>query len=309
MDTIFVFLLYIFTQFVLLILFAPFFDWLIKNIKAFFNWRKLFSIFQSYYDLNKLFKKELIINKHSSIITVIAPIFLLSIIFLLVFFVPVVYWIVDFNIIYFIYIFSLYVFFIVILWMDSSTYFGWLWVSRELFLLFLCECVILMMIAILYINIGSLDIFQIFNSSMFLTSNIVYILFVWCLAIITFFVIMAENTRFPFDNPATHLELTMIHEAMLLEISWPNLALLELASKIKMMIYLNLFISIFMSYNFGISEYAVLLLLWIIKMFIMVFLVAIVEVYLTKIRIFRYQEWFGLMLVSCIMILLFNMFI
>jgi len=59
-------------------------------------------------------------------------------------------------------------------------------------------------------------------------------IFYLVLVVAFFYIILAENNRFPFDNPATHLELTMIHEAMLLETQGKQLAIMEIASKIKM---------------------------------------------------------------------------
>jgi formate hydrogenlyase subunit 4 len=70
------------------------------------------------------------------------------------------------------------------------------------------------------------------------------------LGIIFYYIILAENKRFPFDNPATHLELTMIHEAMLLETNSKHLAIMEIASKIKLVTFLSLFIYIFLPFTF-----------------------------------------------------------
>lgn len=83
---------------------------------------------------------------------------------------------------------------------------------------------------------------MIFNKSVFSPYEII---FYTVLVVVFFYTILAENKRFPFDNPSTHLELTMIHEAMLLETEGKQLMLLEIASKIKMYGFISLFVWIF----------------------------------------------------------------
>jgi len=71
-------------------------------------------------------------------------------------------------------------------------------------------------------------------------------------AVIMRYILVAENKRFPFDNPTTHLELTMIHEAMLLETTGPTLGMIELASKINLIGFMSLFSYLVLPFDFGI---------------------------------------------------------
>jgi formate hydrogenlyase subunit 4 len=114
-------------------------------------------------------------------------------------------------------------------------------------------------------------------------------------------VALAENARIPVDNPATHLELTMVHEAMVLEYSGRHLAVIELAAALKLLLYLSLICCIFVpwglapadgslgSYAFGIATY-------IAKMAIGGFLLVLLETSIAKMRVFRVPDFLGIAL-------------
>ena len=165
------------------------------------------------------------------------------------FFVPVIHGSSTINLIYLFYIFALGAFFLILYGMDSGTYFGGLGASRELFVAFLLEPIILVFIAIFSSSFHALDIDGLSNtlSTFDYSPSTILILIISAAAFLI--VLLGENTRFPFDNPATHLELTMIHEAMLLETSGPNLALIEYAAKLKLITFITLFIDIFFPFT------------------------------------------------------------
>ena len=108
---------------------------------------------------------------------------------------------------------------------------------------------------------------------------------------------LAENARVPIDNPTTHLELTMIHEAMILEYSGRHLALIEWAASLKLFAYSCLGIALF--FPFGIPEasdplsLSVAGLIMIIKLTIGGFCLALIETLSAKMRIFRAPEFLG----------------
>jgi formate hydrogenlyase subunit 4 len=108
------------------------------------------------------------------------------------------------------------------------------------------------------------------------------------------FVLLAECARYPVDNPATHLELTMVHEAMILEYSGPYLAMLELASAIKILIFsiffLNVLFPIF-AFATNVSSVVLLMGLTIVKLFVAGSSIALVETVLVKMRFYRMQEY------------------
>ena len=109
-----------------------------------------------------------------------------------------------------------------------------------------------------------------------------------------FIILIAETGRIPVDNPATHLELTMIHEAMVLEYAGPDLALVEWASSVKELLYLTLLVDLFVP--FGLALVAepvsvfVALVVWAIKVFVLAVAVTITESSNAKLRLFRVPE-------------------
>ena len=299
----------IIVQLLSIILLAPLFDGILKRFKAFLNGRRGASVFQTYYDLLKLFQKEQIINRHTSFMTTLAPMVICSVFLVAAFFVPVIRTsVISINLIYLFYLFALGTFFLILYGMDAGTYFGGLGGSRELFLAFLLEPIILVLIAMLYGSFSSMDVsglaqgISTFDHSPY--SVFLLIIFAAAFAI----VFLGENTRFPFDNPATHLELTMIHEAMLLETGGPALALLEYAAKIKIVTFMTLFLDLFMPFSFGLSSTVSLWILWFAEMLVLIAILGKFEVYITKLRIFRYQNYTGVMLILLMIMFLFHLY-
>jgi formate hydrogenlyase subunit 4 len=109
-----------------------------------------------------------------------------------------------------------------------------------------------------------------------------------------FIIVIAETGRIPVDNPATHLELTMIHEAMVLEYAGPDLALVEWASAVKELLYLTLLVDLFMPVGMATSArpvaIVVALLAWAGKVFLLAIAVTITESTNAKLRLFRVPE-------------------
>ena len=107
-------------------------------------------------------------------------------------------------------------------------------------------------------------------------------------------VTLAETGRLPVDNPATHLELTMIHEAMVLEYGGPDLALVEWASAVKELLYLTLLVDLFLPMGIATSTapgaLLVALLAWIGKVGLLAIAVTVVESTNAKLRLFRVPE-------------------
>jgi formate hydrogenlyase subunit 4 len=109
-----------------------------------------------------------------------------------------------------------------------------------------------------------------------------------------FVIVIAETGRIPVDNPATHLELTMIHEAMVLEYAGPDLALVEWASAVKELLYLTLLVNLFMPIGIATSGDAgavlVALLAWTGKVLLLAIAVTVTESTNAKLRLFRVPE-------------------
>jgi formate hydrogenlyase subunit 4 len=109
-----------------------------------------------------------------------------------------------------------------------------------------------------------------------------------------FIIVVAETGRIPVDNPATHLELTMIHEAMVLEYAGPDLALVEWASALKELLYFTLLVDLFAPVGIATSgapgAILVALVAWAAKVFLLAVAVTIVESTNAKLRLFRVPE-------------------
>jgi formate hydrogenlyase subunit 4 len=107
-------------------------------------------------------------------------------------------------------------------------------------------------------------------------------------------IVIAETGRIPVDNPATHLELTMIHEAMVLEYAGPDLAIVEWASAVKELVYLSLLVNLFMPIGIAMSLAPLALLVgfvtWAGKVLLLAVFVTLVESTNAKLRLFRVPE-------------------
>ena len=120
-----------------------------------------------------------------------------------------------------------------------------------------------------------------------------------------FIVTLAETGRLPVDNPATHLELTMIHEAMILEYSGRYLALIEWAASLKLLIFLSLLANLFAPW--GVATEPTLLALgvgivtWLFKLALLGVIIAVLETRVAKLRLFRVPELLGLSFVLALL--------
>jgi len=111
-------------------------------------------------------------------------------------------------------------------------------------------------------------------------------------------VALTENARVPVDNPATHLELTMVHEAMVLEYSGRHLAVIELASALKLLLYISLIACIFAPWGMarqddGLIGMAIGAVTWVGKLAVGGFLMVVFETAIAKMRVFRVPEFVG----------------
>jgi formate hydrogenlyase subunit 4 len=119
------------------------------------------------------------------------------------------------------------------------------------------------------------------------------------IALIT--VAIAENARIPVDNPATHLELTMVHEAMMLEYSGRHLAVIELAAALKLLLYVSLIGCIFTPWGLapassGLAAYSVGMASYLAKLAVGGFLLVLFETSIAKMRVFRVPDFLGIAL-------------
>jgi formate hydrogenlyase subunit 4 len=118
-------------------------------------------------------------------------------------------------------------------------------------------------------------------------------------------VAVAETGRIPIDNPATHLELTMVHEAMILEYTGRHLALMEWGAMLKLMIYSVLLANLFLPWGIA-DNFSTLSLLTgfatiTVKLFLLATALAVMETGIAKMRFFRAPQYLGLAFILCLL--------
>lgn len=178
--------------------------------------------------------------------------------------------------------------------LDTGTAFGGMGASREMTVLALVEPTILVSVFALSIRVGSTNLGAIVTSTVEDPLSVISPVSVLA-AVALVIVIIAETGRIPVDNPSTHLELTMIHEAMILEYAGPDLALIEWASAMRLSVLLGLLASLFFPVGIavgGASALAVLVAIvaLVLKVAVLGVLLAAGEVFMAKLRLFRIPE-------------------
>lgn len=297
----------------LLIIVTPLFMGILKKFKAILRGYKGSSIFQVYYDYQKLFSKGRIRSSQSSFITQIGPILSLAAAITVVFMIPTFFSSGETylgSLFLIIFMMSVIKFLNTLIGLDCASTFGGMGTSRELFLSMLAEPVMFLTIMFLYFENKSFNIFTIsFNNS----SGVFYGIGHSLAAISFFILLLTENARLPIDNPETHLELTMIHEAMILDLSGTDLAFVEMASQIKLMIFLTIFINLFMPFGAATTLGVVTILkasiVFFIKILVILFGISIIEISMTKSRLFRVPELLSAALAIAIAAISLNYFL
>ena len=283
----------------LLIVAAPLLAGWIKWVKCHLQNRKAPSLLQPYRELVKLFGKQPVVAEQASWLFEAAPYVIFASVVLAASVVPFIAVHLPTasiaDVIALVRFLALGRFFLVLAGMDVGTAFGGMGSSREAMIASLGEPAMLM--AIFALSMGA--------NTTNLASSIDYVLgsglvlrpsFIFALAGMAL-VAVAETGRVPVDNPATHLELTMIHEAMILEYSGRYLALIEWAAEIKLMLYGVLIANMF--FPWGIAEELTLPALAagtgsiLLKLAMLGLVLAVSETLFAKMRVFRVQDFLG----------------
>ena len=180
--------------------------------------------------------------------------------------------------------------------LDVGTSFGGIGSSREMMIASLAEPAMLMVVFTLSLIAGST---QLSSISAALQGPGIGLQVSLALALVGLVMVaIAENGRIPIDNPATHLELTMVHEAMVLEYSGRHLALIEAASHLKLLLYVSVIGCVFAPWGIatsgqGAAAFAAGLAIYLAKMTAGGFLLALFESVIAKMRVFRYSDFLG----------------
>lgn len=269
----------------------------IRKIKARMQNRKGASVFQPYRDLWKLFHKDEVVSKDASWISRFAPLGIFSLSILIASGIPVLTSMVMFqpvsDFLVLIYLFAAGTFFLALAGLDAGSPFGGIGSSREMTVAALAEGGLLFSLLAVALTVKTTSIASMIQG---MTSLPLGATFALMIAFVGFcIVVLAEGGRYPFDNPATHLELTMIHEAMILEFSGKSLALIEWAAWNKMLIFLILAVNVFFPWGIvtGILSISALFLAIVsvtVKVGVVASMIAVVESSIAKIRFFRIPD-------------------
>jgi len=284
---------------ILLLLISPLLLTFIKALKMRLLFKRSLPLLQGYRTFAKLMQKETIISYEASKITRIAPFLVLSPLIVIMFFLPPIvkgaFYVSFVDAFTITGLLALSTFFLMLLGLDSASSFGGMGSSREAFISALVEPAMVLTIFSISMMAGDLGVGQagVNLAHHFPKEHMASYLF----AAISFFILLiAENGRIPVDNPETHLELTMVHEAMILDITGVYLALIEMAASVKFVIFASLFASLFMPFGLELPIIPAILI-FILKLFLISATVAVIEVNTAKLRLFKVPNLLGIAIV------------
>jgi formate hydrogenlyase subunit 4 len=302
-----------FVQAVVILAVSPFLVGLIRKVKAYLQCRRGPSLLQPYYDMAKLFRKDVVASTHTSWIFTATPYILFASTLAAALLVPVFVSQVPLNfagdIITVVYLLALGTFFLILAGLDAGSAFGGMGSSREAIVAALTEPAMILSIFAVGLTAGSTNLSTIVHKTALLQGIVTdpppHLMALAALFIVT----LAETGRVPVDNPATHLELTMIHEAMILEYSGRYLALVEWASAMKLLLFLTLISNIFAPWGIATEPAPVWmgfgLAVWLVKISALAVLIGVIESMFAKLRLFRVTDFLGLAFILSLLAIIF----
>ncbi len=287
-------------QMILVLLLAPLLTGLVRKIKARLLRRRGASVLQPYRDLLRLLRKEAVLAENASWLFRWTPYMVFAATWVAAALVPTFAtgltfsWTAD--LIAIIALLASTRFFLALAGMDVGTSFGGIGSSREVMIASLAEPAMLLIVFTLALVAGST---QLSTIAAVMGSPQVGLRVSLALALIALVIVaIAENARIPVDNPATHLELTMVHEAMILEYSGRHLAMIEFAASLKLLLYMALIACLFMPWGLatsgaGPATYAIGVATFLGKLTLLAILLAVFESAVAKMRVFRVSDFLG----------------
>lgn len=287
-------LLYIVIQLLVILLTAPLLNGIINKIKAFSQKRKGAPVLQMYFNLYKLFRKSSVVSEVSSWIFKVTPYIVFTTSVAAALLVPVSTRILPEQIpgdfIMLVSILALGRFFMMIAALDTASTFGGMGSSREGMISALIEPSILVSLFTVGLISQSSSLLAMMNTMQNIGTPLLHPVYIMIfLALIT--IIIAETSRIPVDDPSTHLELTMVHEAMILEYSGRHLALMEYGAAIKQLVFITLLVNILLPHDqliaiTGIGAVILSIIIYLIKVIGVTIIIAIAEINTVKLKLF-----------------------
>jgi len=293
---------------------APLLVGALRTMKARLVGRRGPRVLQPYADLAKLLRKDAVVSTTTSWIFRVTPYVLIASMLVAALIVPLLLArpVLDFaGLVLLMYLFVLGTFFLALAGLDAGSAFGGMGSSREVAVAALAEPTIMIAILALALRAETTNLGGImarFTEEPQLAANPGHLLAFGAL----FLVMLAETGRLPVDNPATHLELTMIHEAMVLEYSGHYLALVEWASAMKLFLFMALLANLFFPWGMPASPTVAALglgaAIFVMKLALLTTGLAVLETVIAKLRLFRVPEMlagsFALALLSVLAVFL-----
>ena len=287
-------------QMVLVLLLSPLLTGFVRKIKARLLRKQGPPLLQPYRDLIRLMRKEVVLADSASWLFRVIPYIVFAGTWVAASLVPtfrgglLFSWSAD--LIAIIALLGSARFFLALAGLDVGTSFGGIGSSREVMIATLAEPAMLMIVFTLALVAGSTRLSTMAN---YMLSGEVGLRVSLGLALIALIMVaIAENARIPIDNPATHLELTMVHEAMVLEYSGRHLALIDLSSELKLLLYVSVIACLFLPWGIvghELSSPAVAVGVgsYLVKLAVGGFLLAVFETSIAKMRVFRVPAFLG----------------
>jgi len=300
-------------QTIILLTVSPFIVGLIRKVKARLQVRRGASVFQPYADLAKLFRKQPVISTTTSWIFTATPYIVFASTLAAGLLVPVFLSSTPLNfagnIIALVYLLALGTFFLMLAGLDAGSAFGGMGSSREAIVASLTEPAMILSIFAIALTAGSTNLSTIVHKTALL-EGIVIDPTPHLMALAALFIVaIAETGRVPVDNPATHLELTMIHEAMILEYSGRYLALVEWAAGLKLVVFLTLIANVFAPWGIATTleptALGIGLATYLLKVSALGVLIGVLESMFAKLRLFRVTDLLGVAFILALLGLVF----
>jgi formate hydrogenlyase subunit 4 len=287
-------------QMALVLLLAPLLIGFVRKIKARLLRRQGPSLLQPYRDLLRLLQKEVVLAESASWLFRVIPYLIFATTWVAAALVPtfatglLFSWSAD--LIAITALLGSARFFLALAGLDVGTSFGGIGSSREVMIASLAEPAMIMIIFTLALLAGTTELSSI--AGFMLDTNVGLRVSLGLALVALIMVAIAENARIPVDNPATHLELTMVHEAMVLEYSGRHLAMIELAAAIKLLLYVSLLGCVFLPWGMaaadgGLKAYGIGIIAYVGKLAAGGLLLAVFETAIAKMRVFRVPQFLG----------------
>jgi len=287
-------------QMALVLALAPGLTGFVRKVKARLLRRQGPSVLQPYRDLARLMRKEAVVAESASWLFRAAPYLVFASIWVAAALVPtfarglIFSWSAD--LIAIVALLGSARFFLALAGLDVGTSFGGIGSSREMMIASLAEPAMLIIVFTVSLLAGSTQLASIVAYMQGPDVGVRVSLYLGLVAMIV--VALAENARIPVDNPATHLELTMVHEAMVLEYSGRHLAMIELGASLKLLLYLSLIVAIFAPWGMasaeaGAAAHALGAGVYLAKLAVGGALLGFFETAIAKMRVFRVPQFLG----------------